>query len=215
VRAHSFKFQIEKAKVMRQVLYFLLLLPLFLLAFLVGTKAQHRPVKWAVQKNSTLSVGGSSNVNHFTCTVTSLASYDTIVVLNDAVSSLALKGSIKMNVLSFDCNNNLIRKDLRKTLKWEEHPNMVIRFLTLKTMPGLTFKTEQISGWVEVELAGVKKVFELHYTFTKAATGSIRLNGGRKFCFSDFSLAPPRKLAGLVKIRDEFDVKFELMLKPV
>ncbi len=200
---------------MRQVLFCSLLLPLFLLAFLVATKAQYRPVKWAVQKNSTLWVEGSSNVNHFTCSVSSLASYDTIIVLNDAVSSLALKGSIKMDVLSFDCHNNLIRKDLRKTLKSEEHPHMVIRFLTLKTMPGLTFKTEQISGWVEVELAGVKKVFELHYTFTKAATGSIRLNGGRKFCFSDFSLEPPRKLAGLIKIRDEFDVKFELMLKPV
>ncbi len=200
---------------MRQVCYFLMLVPFLKLAFVVGAGAQHRPVKWAVQKNSTLSVGGSSNVNHFTCTVTSLASYDTIVVSNDAVSSLALKGSIKMDVLSFDCNNNLIRKDLRKTLKSHQHPNMVIRFLTLKTMPGLTFKTEQISGWVEVELAGVKKVFELHYTFTKAATGSIRLNGGRKFCFSDFNLAPPRKLAGLVKIKDEFDVRFELMLKPV
>ena len=199
---------------MRQV-FFLLLLLVFLPAFFTGASAQHRPVKWAVQKNSTLRVEGNSNVNHFTCSVTSLASYDTIVVLNDAVSSLALRGSIKMDVLSFDCHNNLIRRDLRKTLKSEEHPHMIIRFLTLKTMPGLTYKTEQISGWVEVELAGVKKVFELQYSFTKASTGSIRLNGGRKFCFSDFSLAPPRKLAGLIRIKDEFDVKFELMLKPV
>ena len=201
---------------MRQVQSYLSIIfsGLVLLHAIVAS-AQHNQVKWAVQKNSTLCVQGSSNVNNFTCSVSSLASYDTIVVLNNAVRSLALKGSIKMDVWSFDCENNLIRKDLRKTLKAAEHPNMVIRFLTLKFMPGLTFRTEQISGCVEVELAGVKKVFDLQYTFTKTANGFIRLNGGRKFCFSDFSLTPPRKLAGLVKIRDEFNVKFELMLKPV
>ena len=181
----------------------------------LSAAGQHRIVKWAVQKNSTLSVRGSSNVNNFSCNISSLADYDTIVVMEGVTQPMALKGAIRMNVLSFDCHNNLIRKDLRKTLKAEQYPKMIIRFLTLKSMPLLTAKTENINGLVEVELAGVKKIFDLSYTFKRVGGGCIILKGGRKFCFSDFNLVPPRKLGGLVKIRDDFDVSFELGLKPL
>ncbi|MBC7866934.1 MAG: YceI family protein [Gloeobacteraceae cyanobacterium ES-bin-316] len=181
----------------------------------LSTVGQNRMVKWAVQKNSTLNVKGSSNVNNFSCNVTSLAGYDTIVVMDGPTRPMALKGAISVDVLSFDCHNSLIRKDLRKTLKVEQYPKMVIRFLTLKSMPFLTDRTEHVNGWVEVELAGVKKIFELNYTFRRVAGGCIILKGGRKFCFSDFNLVPPRKLGGLVKIRDDFDVSFELGLIPL
>jgi hypothetical protein len=131
----------------------------------------------------------------------------------DPLKAVTLRGAIRMNILSFDCHNNMIRKDLRKTLKADEYPTMTIRFLTLKTMPLLSAKAEQVTGWVEVELAGVKKRFELNYSFRETSVGIMRLNGGRKFNFSDFKLAPPEKFAGLIKIKDEFDVNFMLILK--
>jgi hypothetical protein len=80
-------------------------------------------------------------------------------------------------------------------------------------MPLLSAKAELVTGWVEVELAVVRKKFELIYSFRETSLGIMRLNGGRKFHFSDFSLAPPEKFAGLIKIRDEFDVNFMLILK--
>ena len=175
--------------------------------------AQHRVIKWAVQKHGTLWVNGTSNVNDFSCSITSISEYDTIIALYDPIKAVTLRGSIKMNIFSFDCHNNMIRKDLRKTLKAEKYPNLIIRFLTLRTMPLISAKSEQVTGWVEVELAGVKKKFELNYSFRETSPGLMRLNGGRKFNFSDFKLAPPEKFAGFVKIRDEFDVNFTLILK--
>jgi hypothetical protein len=185
----------------------------FILMNLPGSYAQNKTVKWAVQKHGTLWVNGSSNVNTISCSITGISEYDTIVVIYDPVRAQTLRGSIRMNILSFDCQNNLIRKDLRKTLKADQYPMMTIRFLTLRTMPSLTSKPEVITGWVEVELAGVKKKFELSYSFLQTSPGIINLNGGRKFCFSDFKLAPPQKFAGLVKIKDDFDVNFRLVLK--
>ncbi len=189
-----------------------ILLPL-LMAAAVNPGAQ--TVRWAVQANSNLQVQGSSNVNRFTCSINSIGACDTLNANGTAGGPVALRGCIKMNVMSFDCHNGLIQKDLRKTLKAEEYPKMTIRFLSLKKMPGLTRQPETISGWVEVELAGAKKVMEINYGFQTNAAGHILLNGARKFCFSDFSLEPPRKMAGLVKIRDEFDVQFQLVLKKV
>ena len=109
----------------------------------------------------------------------------------------------------------MITKDLRKTLKAEEYPKMTIRFLSLQAMPVLLNKTELIKGWVEVELAGVVKRFELSYSFSNNGQGDIQLDGGRSFNFSDFKLSPPKKMAGLIKIKDAFDVNFQLILRAV
>ena len=187
-------------------------LPLFMSA---ASRQPQTIIRWAVQQNSNLSVYGSSNVNRFTCVIQSIGVCDTLFVTKNTGAAVVLNGCLKLDVLAFNCHNNLIQKDLRKTLKAEQYPKMTIRFLSLKKMPTLTRQSEDITGWVEVELAGTKKVMELNYSFLANAAGEILLNGSRKFCFSDFSLAPPQKLGGLIKIRDEFDVQFQLVLKRV
>ena len=172
-------------------------------------------VKWVVEKNSTLQVAGKSNVNNFTCTIIEYAAKDTIICIDDPSRPIKLSGELQMDVLSFNCNSSLITKDLRKTLKAETYPTFNIRFLSLQSMPSLQHATELIKGCLEVELAGVVKKFELYYAFTGIGAGYFQLKGSHKFCFSDFKLSPPRKLAGLVKIKDEFDVNFQLVLRGI
>ena len=170
--------------------------------------------RWAIGKGSTLRIAGSSNVNKFTCAIPGYNAPDTLVCTDNS-GSVRMKGSLEIDVLSFDCGNKMITKDLRKTLKHETYPRLYVRFVTLETMPALATGQQQTKGWVEVELAGVRKTFQLSYTMDKAANGSLILNGSRIFCFSDFRLAPPKKLAGIIKIRDEFAVDFALQLIPI
>lgn len=175
--------------------------------------ASAKVVRWVVEKNSTLRVQGKTNVNRFTCTIDEYAEKDTILCLDDPSKAVRLSGELKMNVLNFNCHSKLITKDFRKTIKADKYPVLIIRFLSLESMPFLQKKTELIKGWVEVELAGVIKKFELNYTFSGNSSGHILLNGGRSFSFSDFKLSPPKKLGGLVKIKDAFDVSFNLTLQ--
>ena len=172
-------------------------------------------IKWVVEKNSTLRVAGKSNVNSFICKINVQAEKDTITCSNNQSKSISLSGDIQIDVISFDCQSNLITRDLRKTLKADQYPKMTIRFLTLEGMPVLQNKTEFIKGWVEVELAGVAKKFELCYSFSRATSGDIQLDGGKTFSFSDFKLSPPRKLAGLIRIKDAFNVNFQLILRSI
>src|SRR5688572_15425665 len=116
-------------------------------------------VKWIVEKNSTLSVQGKTNVNKFTCNIDEYAEKDTIICFDNASKAVKLTGELKMDVLSFDCHSKLITKDFRKTIKADKYPALTIRFLSLESMPLLNKKTELIKGWVEVELAGVVKKF--------------------------------------------------------
>ncbi|MDO9376881.1 MAG: YceI family protein [Ferruginibacter sp.] len=193
---------------------------LFLIAslFLGGRQIKselNRPnvVRWVVEKNSSLQVAGMSNVNEFSCNIREYAAKDTITCSDEPAKTITLSGELEMDIMSFNCNSNVITKDLRKTLKAETYPTFNIRFLSLQSMPALLRKTELIKGCLEVELAGVVKKFELNYTFTAIGAGYIKLTGSHRFCFSDFNLSPPRKLAGLIKIKDEFDVSFQLILR--
>ncbi len=184
------------------------------LCMMAFTKSGTGHVKWVVEPNSTLRVQGKSNVNSFTCNINVNTEQDTICFINASLSQVRLSGDIQMDILGFNCHSSLITKDLRKTLKATEYPTMTIRFLSLESMPLLQHKDEIIKGWVEVELAGVVKKFELSYSFSTKGTG-ILLNGGREFCFSDFKLSPPKKLAGLIRIKDEFNVNFQLILRAI
>jgi hypothetical protein len=196
---------------------FRLLIALVAFAFVVPavTNAQGNMIRWVVEKNSTLCVEGNSNINSFSCNINKYNYTDTLLVSTDHTKPVRLSGDLQMNVLAFDCDNSLITKDLRKTLKSDDYPMFSIRFLSLNCMPVLSGNCEYVKGWVEVELAGIVKRFAIDYSISKANTGLILLNGKSNFCFSDFNLSPPRKLAGLIKIKDDFVVKFKLVLRTI
>lgn len=174
------------------------------------------PVKWAVEKTSTLKIAGKSNVNEFACSIAGYYQPDTISYVEDeAGKAVRLNGSLQLDVMRFDCQNKMITADLRKTLKAEEYPKLTIRFLSLERTPSLQGNLQTMKGWVEVELAGTRKTFQVAYQFSKGANNTYILNGKRTFCFSDFKLIAPRKLGGAIKVKDEFAVDFNLRLLPL
>ena len=175
-----------------------------------------KPIRWAVEKTSTLKITGKSNVNEFACSIAGNNKPDTIsYVEDDAGRAVRLDGNLELDVLRFDCQSKMITNDLRKTLKAEDYPKLVIRFLSLERTPSLQSTGQTMKGWVEVELAGTRKAFQVGYEFSKGANNTYILNGKRGFTFSDFKLVPPRKLAGAVKVKDEFAVDFNLRLVPL
>lgn len=168
--------------------------------------------KWAVLKNSSLSIKGSSNVNTFGCSSSGSFSSETIhgrVLENQSVE---LKGAITISVNSFDCNNRMLTNDLRKTLKSSEFPNMRIHFINLERVPLTHDDYDYVGGDVYIELAGEKKRFYLRYALTRTADG-LTLSGSRAFSFSDFNLSPPQKVGGMIKVNDDFDVSFKLVIR--
>jgi hypothetical protein len=174
-------------------------------------------LKWVVQKNSTLTINGSSNVNKFQCGIQGYYKLDTISFSSLSNNPMVpLNGALTINVLDLDCNSKMITRDLRKTLKAEDYPDLVIRFVALERMPAFERNNQDaVKGWVEVILAGVCKRFEIPFVLNKVNNCTIQLNGIKAFSFTDFRLAPPKKIAGLVKVHDKFEVDFHLQLTQV
>jgi len=167
--------------------------------------------KWLVQRTSTISIAGSTNVNRFCCQVNEYGHPDTITL----TASGGSLGALAVDIADFNCSNRIMTGEFKKTLKYRQYPQLKIVFISLEKMPVFGATTETVKGWVEVELAGICRKFEVTYSSCRTDNENVELVGNRTFGFSDFGLTPPRKMGGLVRVNDKLDVQFTLHLHQI
>lgn len=170
--------------------------------------------RWVVNENSSLIVNGSTNINKFLCVIPTYDQTDTLTLVKGD-KGIALTGNIGLKIQSFDCHNSIMTRDLRKTLKEKQFPQLYIRFISLSEFPQLTAEPQQITGWVNIELAGASKRFDINYQVSIDDEKVIHLLGSKNINFSDFNLIPPRKLGGMIKTNDQLTVTFHLKMKAI
>ena len=171
--------------------------------------------KWVVLKDCSVKVNGTTNVNKFSCSIPEYTQPDTISLRSGNTAGLSMSGQLALPVLNFDCNNQMMTNDLRKTLKAKEFPKLYIRFLSMEKYPDLKAEAELITGIVTIELAGVVKKVKVNYRITTDAQEVIHLVGKQTVNFSDFNLKPPKRLAGMVRANDLLNVEFRVNFRIV
>ncbi|MDB5144916.1 MAG: hypothetical protein JWQ66_3629 [Mucilaginibacter sp.] len=184
-----------------------------MLGLLLMSFTANAQTKWLISETSSLSVNGSTNINKFSCDIPN-CDLDTLTVWKSD-KGIKLSGSINPTVLSFDCHKAMMTHDLRKTLKAKKYPKLHIRFISLSQLPELSGKPISINGQVEIEIAGIKKIYEIDYSISVDNDKMIHLLGSRDLNFSDFELTPPRKLGGMIKAKDQLIVAFNLNMKTI
>jgi hypothetical protein len=170
--------------------------------------------KWVIGESSNLTVNGSTNINKFSCEIPSYDQTDTLTLIKSN-KEITLTGNIGLKIQSFDCHNSMMTHDLRKTLKEKQFPRLYIHFLSLSEFPQPTTEPQQITGWVNIELAGINKRVEIKYKVSIDDKKVIHLLGSQDINFSDFNLVPPRKLGGMIKTNDQLNVEFHLRMKSI
>lgn len=172
--------------------------------------------KWIVEKGSSLTIHGETNVNSFKCEATEYLKADTLSYLRDDVAKkLNFSNScLSVDLEKFDCHSKMITNDFRKALKSDESPTLVITFLSLDQFNNAC-NNQSIKGIVDIELAGMNRRFEICYLVKTFSTNRIELKGERSFTFSDFCLKPPKKMAGLVRTKEDIRVSFQLYFKAI
>jgi hypothetical protein len=168
--------------------------------------------KWLITKESNLYFEGRTNISNFRCGITSYLRPDTLCFCREDASKaiLGVKGGLSIDVNGFDCQQPYMNKDLRKALKARECPLMKISLLSIGNFTG---NVQHVKGKVAISLAGVTRIMDVDYTVQPVDENNLRLYGKQQVLFSDFELTPPRKMAGLVKVEQQIDVKFMLALR--
>jgi hypothetical protein len=175
--------------------------------------------KWIISKGSNLRVDGSTNINRFSCEIADYCSPDTILVNNGAgaggAQGILLSGIINLGVSGFDCHNSMMTAELRKTIKATIYPRLSIRFVSLSRMPDPGRRPDNLQGVVDIALAGITRRVQINYSSSSPGRNMICLTGSQQLKFSDFGLAPPRKLGGMIRTSDRVDIEFLLNMSVI
>lgn len=133
---------------------------------------------------------GKTNINTFKCIN---KNFNTPISFGNLSTN-----KISLNVIDFDCKHDFITKDFRKTLSAAKFPQVQVNFGKFKKNANGSYTT----------LAEVKLMNKVRtYSIDLYEKGKI-LTGKQQVKFSDFGITPPKKMAGMVVVKDELDLFF-------
>ena len=74
---------------------------------------------WLVQASSSITVDGKTNINSFSCVVSSYGKIDTLQcdTEKNSYDHYRINSTLEVPVVNFDCHHKIMTKDLQKTLK--------------------------------------------------------------------------------------------------
>jgi hypothetical protein len=169
---------------------------------------------WIIDRESTITINGATNVTKFSCALNSYTGHDTLRYYNDIFASEIqfTANGMTIPVQRFDCGAKQISRDFQSTLKSHLFPDLNIRFISLGS--NNLKDGHHVDGKVNITLAGVTKQYTIRFR-TTLEKRELVLSGAHPVRFSDFKLTAPEKLNGLIRVKDRLQVEFHLVLKPV
>jgi hypothetical protein len=168
------------------------------LSFLLGNA---KPISLLIDPNIIIidrleiEILGNSTVGKYNCS-NSLTYRDTIYLNSSTKNSL--KSEILMN--NFECGNRIMNKDVKTTVKATKFPKSTVTITNIKPF-GTNYKcslnfriTDKTLSYQNLILKNTKESLD----------GVVTVN------FSDIALEPPTKMGGIIKVKDEFVIHFNL-----
>lgn len=107
--------------------------------------------------------------------------------------------NIILKVSDFDCKNKIMVKDFQKILNSEKYPEMTIRFINL------TKNQTNLIAVIEVKMMNQSKRYHVEFNIQ-----NNKLIGRKNLKFSDFNIIPPKKMGGMIVVKDDLDLILSL-----
>jgi len=174
----------------------------------------------SILPESRLYLEGSSNVNEFSCDCTQEfspleVSYD----IDTNGSSLTFLGtSLDIKTALLDCGNRGMNKDLKETLKEKEFPHISIQ---LEKVDLNKMRKEIAPTWThlvahtKLTLVGETQEMKMPILARRLSRDVYQFKCFYKINFTSFGIDPPTALMGLIKVRDEISIYFDLHIKTI
>ncbi len=178
------------------------------------SEAQDKQV--TVHSKSQFWIQGKATTHSFTCGVEQVNGEAVLPTDQDTVPESADEEQtevlVTVPVEAFDCGNSRMTRDLKETLKAEEHPE--IRFELVHASVGEQIDTS--AHWRNIEalgaltIAGKKRLMRVHVAGRAFDEERFRIRGCHPIRMTYFGIEPPSKALGLVKVKNRVEVQFDL-----
>ncbi len=149
-------------------------------------------------QNNGLEINGWTNVNTFKCSIPNFKNSNSVISINGNKIP-----NISLLIEDFDCRNKMMTTDFRKVLKSEKYPHLDIKFLEFTKT-----NSNKFEAVVEVKMMTVARKYNIDFSYY-----NNRLVGNKRVKFSDFKIIPPKKMGGIIYVKDELDLVFSLDTK--
>ena len=169
-----------------------------------------------LQKNSTISIKGSTNLINFQLIQSgeSLPNRNYTLSASQHQNKITLgEHKIALGVKRFTSDNIMALRDFLKLVKAKEYPTMQIQIISLKTdSEAEKEQTGKAIASVNLCITGVNKQYLIPID-TKHIGELFILKGTKHISIRDFGLTPPTGMLGLLKVSEWIDINFDIHCK--
>jgi polyisoprenoid-binding protein YceI len=164
-----------------------------------------------------VAIAGSSNVHDYTAATTTLR----VVAIDAAVNGtgaaaweeLLKPGSIRalevaVPAATLTSGKDGLDKNMHKALKAPQHADIVFKLTRLEAVPGNPAARKAIGM---LKIAGVEREVTMNLT-TALTAASLSVKGEFQLLMTDFGIAPPKAMLGMLKTDPKVTVTFETTL---
>lgn len=163
-------------------------------------------------------VTGTSNIRSFTCRARMVnvsaeaAPEEFDRTKSDGLTAVRSAG-LQVPVRSLDCGIGLQNRHLFETLDAATNPAITFSLADYVVERSEGANNVRMQGLLRI--AGTQRSLVVHGTVFRNASGQVILRGERLIDIRDFGIKPPRRFLGLLRVRNEVTVHFEVVVRPL
>ena len=159
------------------------------------------------QENGHIKVEGTSTMHNWNV-------QSDVIKGSVKINGIKLAGSVDISANSFKSENGAMDKNIFTALKAQKYPEITYKFMTVSVISGMNDKqqaTLETKG--DLTIAGVKRTITLPLKNKKLSDNRMEITGNYKLKMTDYSIAIPKFLFGMVKTGDMVEVSWDWMIR--
>lgn len=204
----------------RRIIHLSIGLLLSLLASAIAPGHHSAQLSYRILPSSQLFLEGTTNINAFTCNCKSVQSSPRLRLemeeREESQSAVFDNAQLKIRTKDIDCGNRNMNKDLHHTLRADEYPSIgiIIEEASLKNGVNLAGESDwrQLTTRALLTVAGTTRTVQLEVKARKTSPEAYRFISRYTIKMTDFNIAPPSAMLGLVKVNDQIEINFDLAI---
>jgi polyisoprenoid-binding protein YceI len=181
------------------------LLPLAVILMAAAIPAEEN---YILSNDYTVSIHGTSNLHDWDETVTKVTGHGTVTPNTDGSYDLDAI-HIELDVHSIKSNEKVMTNKTYTALKANAHPEIIFVVTTpVKSLKiNATENTFSVKG--NLTIAGVTKPVDMQVKAFIPVKGKLVFEGSQKIKMTDYGVAPPTALLGVLKTDDDIVLSFK------
>ena len=158
-----------------------------------------------------LRIHGKTNVNQFTFSFDSSITHQVTLPKDEATKRQSKEIRFNIPVKAFHSGNTMMRKDFQQLLKASQYPHIKVvieKDKLLDILEGIYLTDLRL----DITLAGQTQAVQSQYDIQHQSSDQMLLEGLTNLRLKQFQLEPPRKMMGLVQVKNTILIKFDIVL---